>query len=70
MRGEEARGIFLNQLVDAHLLSIRGKPEITREEILGAVWKNDIKRKLYIPNFEHYRHNTSDGTMGKGEKKL
>ncbi|ECF6118931.1 hypothetical protein VXK11_002127 [Salmonella enterica] len=61
---------FLNQSVDARLSSVRGKAEITREEILGAVWKNNIKSKLDMPNFEHYRHNTSDGTMGKGEKKI
>lgn len=67
---KKLEAFLLNQSMDAHLSSIRGKPEITREEILGAVWKNDIISKLNIPNFEHYRHNTSDGTMGKGEKKI
>ncbi|HBL6926807.1 TPA: hypothetical protein LSH87_000700 [Citrobacter koseri] len=61
---------FLNQSVDAHLSSVRGKPEITREELFSSAWKHNIKSQLYVPSFEHYRHNTSDGTMGKGEKKI
>ncbi|WP_039991022.1 hypothetical protein [Serratia odorifera] len=61
---------LLNQSVDAHLSSIRGIPEITREEFFLAGWKSHIKSQLNIPSFEHYRHNTSDGTMSKGEKKL
>lgn len=61
---------LLNQSVDAHLSLARGKPEIAPEELFGAVWKNNIKSQHNVLGFEHYRHNTNDGTMGKGEKKI
>ncbi|HEJ7039016.1 TPA: hypothetical protein SMF55_000720 [Serratia liquefaciens] len=67
---KKLRELLLNQTMDAHLSSIRGIPEITREEFFLAGWKSHIKSQLNIPSFEYYRHNTSDGTMSKGEKKI
>lgn len=61
--------LLLNQSMDVHLQSVRGAPEITREEFFLAGWESHIKSPLNIQAFEHYRHNTSDGTMGKSEKK-
>ncbi|EJF5837415.1 hypothetical protein M8W81_002565 [Salmonella enterica] len=61
--------LFLNQSVNIHLQSVRGTPEITHEEFFLAGWESHVKSPLDILAFEHYRHNTSDGAMGKIEKK-
>lgn len=61
--------LFLNQSTDIHLQSVRGTPEITREEFFLAGWESCIKSPLNIFAFEYYRHNTCDETIGKSEKK-
>lgn len=61
--------LFLNQSLDVNLQSTRGEPEISREELFLMGWESSIKSPLNIQAFEHYRHNTRDGTMGKSEKK-
>ncbi|EGG3664968.1 hypothetical protein QKW95_004210 [Salmonella enterica] len=61
--------LFFNQSLDVHLQSTRGEPEISREEFFLMGWESGIKSPLDIQAFEHYRHNTRDGTMGKSEKK-